>query len=391
VKLVGFVRVSRITAATSERSNVRRFLAWAESANDEERVDAAVILARTHFAAALRGELQRDLEICLAIIAEDRSSLVRRALAEAVADAASAPRPVILALAGDEPEIASIVLTRSPLLSEGELVEYAVRGEARLQLALARRPGLPPRVAAILAEAGQRDVVIALAKNEQASLAANTLRRIADRFVDDEDVRTALLARHELPSILRFDLIETMSKARAADDGFKVAPARRERMTREASERSAIEVASACEPGEVRDLVRHLRVQGALTAALLMRALISGGRTFFAAAASELSGVAAERVEGLVHDPHGAGFSALYRRMGLPRCFLAAFPRLTQLTNLAAKAPIEPRNPLFHGLSRRVSGSHGQSLAGSSRFCVAWRRRRPWRMRACLLRLPPRS
>jgi uncharacterized protein (DUF2336 family) len=325
VKLVSFVRVSRVQAAASERGNVRRFIAWAEAADDDELADAAIMLAGALLGGALPGELRRDLEICLTLIIEHASPPVRRALADAIADANNAPLHIIMALADDEPEIASLVLARSPLLGEAELIEYAANGEARLQIALARRSGLPARVAAFLAEIGQSDVTIALLENRQAHVSPAALRRIAERFMDDEVVRAALLARPELPPTLRYDLVEATTKAQSVPGGPELAPARIERMGRDAGERNAIRVASLCEPSDVRDLVRHLRIQGALTAALLTRALVSGGRAFFEAAAAELSGLAPERVEALVSDSGGAGFEALYRRMGLPAHLLAPF------------------------------------------------------------------
>ena len=78
---------------------------------------------------------------------------VRRALAEALASAQDAPRHIIAALASDLPEIAAIVLTRSPVLSDVELVACAAIGGELAQIALARRRALNADAAAPLGPA----------------------------------------------------------------------------------------------------------------------------------------------------------------------------------------------------------------------------------------------
>jgi uncharacterized protein (DUF2336 family) len=326
VKFVEFVSVSQRKASPSQRSNVRAFVAWSQTAAEEQRADAAGTLARAYLYGNPPEALRRDLEICLARIVEDPSILVRSTLAEALADAKDAPRHIIIALADDRPEIASLMLAQSPVLSDAELVEYATTGESTMQLALARRPGLADCVAARLAEIGQNEVAIALIENRQAPLSPRVARRLTDRFSARHDVRNALLARPELPPTLRYDLIEIAMKAQSClVAGLGIGSQRIEKMTRAALERSVVRAASLCEPGEVRELVRHLRAKGALTAALLMRALISGGRSFFEAAARELSGLTVEQVAAFLRNPDAAGFAALYRRMGLPAHFLAPF------------------------------------------------------------------
>ncbi len=84
----------------------------------------------------------------------DSSPLVRRALAENFASAANAPHYMVLTLAGDQSDIAAIVLARSPLLSDAELVECAATADAFGQSAIALRPWVPAPVAAALAEIG---------------------------------------------------------------------------------------------------------------------------------------------------------------------------------------------------------------------------------------------
>lgn len=324
-------------APAPEESDMGRFLAWTQQAEPDERARAASALARAYLRSHLPGplrrgaesgrmgaldDLRRDAEVCLTAMVEDRSPLVRRALAEALAGARDAPRHILTLLAADQPEIAAIVLTRSPVLSDAELVECAIIGGEPLQVALARRRRVNADIAAALAETDRREVVLALAENPGAHLRPVVAHHIAERFGEDGEVCNALLARSGLPAILRYSLVARALPPFAA---FGAGEKRIEQRTADCLQGHAIRVANSCDPGEIRDLMHHLRENGALTAALLARALASGATDFFTVAAVELTGLPPERIAGFAREPFGSGFAALYRRMGLPKPFLRPF------------------------------------------------------------------
>ena len=131
---------------------------------------------------------------------DDPSTLVRRALAEALSSANAAPRHLVLALAGDRSDVAAAVLQRSPVLTDADLVDCAAIGDAVAQSALARRPNLSPGVTAALAEVGERDAILTLISNREVNLWASPLGRIFARFGDDVEVRVLLLQRPPLPA-----------------------------------------------------------------------------------------------------------------------------------------------------------------------------------------------
>lgn len=325
---MAFVGVTRraFAPSESEASNVRHFLAWARSASEEQRAEAAVTLAWAYRYIAHPDELHFDLELCIAALLDDPSPAVRYALAEAIAGVPDAPRHVVIALADDRPDIAAIVLGRSPALTEAELAHYAWTGEECVQAAIARRKDLPPLAAACLVEAGGVDAVMAMIANRQARLPAAVFRRAAERFGAEPTVRNAMLQRPDLPAWIRCDLIEAAAAASAAlFAGSQIKPARIEKMVRSATNRSIVRAASGCSPEELRDLIRHLRKKGTLTVALLMRALASGEIAFFEQAAAELAGMDIRHVAALVRDPLGSGFAALIRRAGLPFYCIAPF------------------------------------------------------------------
>ncbi len=323
--------------APQARWSVLQFLAWCQALDEEQRAQAAATLARAYLAGRLcaglsgceklRGferleTLMEDAEVCLAALAQEASFEVRRALAETLAAAPLAPRSIVIALAHDESCIGAAVVLQSPLLTVAELVELAATGDERIQIALAQRSDLPDCVAELLVESGRRAVVAALLGNCAASLTKSALRKIADQFIGDGDMRQRLLLRFDLPASVRYDLVKATFRDPTLSLRSPDLRHRAEQMAHIVSERDLLRTSRNRGVEEVREVVRHLRVNGALTMNFIIRCLASGNRTFFEAAAVELSGLPPTRALALARGDLGAGFEALYRRMGLPRQYL---------------------------------------------------------------------
>ena len=131
---------------------VRRFLAWVQSADADARAQGASALARAYLYSDLPASVRAEAVLAMTALLDDPSVCVRRSLAEALCRAHDAPRAVVLALAADEPEAAAPVLQYSPVLTDADLVDCVASGDVVAQTALARRPNLPPRAKAALAE-----------------------------------------------------------------------------------------------------------------------------------------------------------------------------------------------------------------------------------------------
>jgi uncharacterized protein (DUF2336 family) len=242
-----------------------------------------------------------------------------------LSSASQAPRHLILALAGDEPDVAAAVLQRSPVLTDADLVDCAAVADVIAQSALARRPNLSPGVAAALAEVGEREAILTLIGNREVELRAGALDRIVQRFDDDAQVREALLQRPSLPANLRARIAVAAAKDLSVATAQWLPCARAERIAREARDQTICSIASSCSGDERRKLVRSLRECGALTPALLMRSLLGGERDLFHEALAELSGLPLPRVAAFTLNPRGEGFAALARKAGLKRHVAPAF------------------------------------------------------------------
>lgn len=309
----------------------RNFLEWTRRAGAAQRAEGAGALARAYLYSAMDARARRDAEVVLMSLLDDASPLVRRALSDNFASSANAPRSLICALANDQSDVAAPVLSRSPLLSEAELIDCAAIGDACGQSAIALRARVPRSVAAALAEVGAREAALSLALNPGAELAEFSLHRMIERFGSDGEIREALLNRPFLPAPIRSQLVAAAAESLTAFaiDCAWLSPERAARLSREACDKAnVIIVAESAErhgPGGVRELVAYLRGAGQLTPSLALRALLSGRRDLFEATLAELSGLREDRVAGQLREFRGAGFAALYAKAGLPAKFLPAF------------------------------------------------------------------
>jgi uncharacterized protein (DUF2336 family) len=306
---------------------VRQFLRWVQTAAPGERAEATSALARAYLYSDLSEEDRLAAEAAMTVLLDDPSPLVRRALADALAAAPEAPHGVILALAQDQQEIACIVAGRSPVLSDADLVDLIGAGDEDLQSAIASRENLPRGIAGAIAEVGAPAACLVLIENTSSATSMKAFARIAERHGQLSAIREALFAREDLPADTRQALVAKLSETlvRLVAERNWLPEERVQRVAREACERATIAIASGKNADEIGALVRHLVTSGQLTSVLLLRALLSGHVHFLIEAFTELSGVAPERVAGVLSDRNGYGFRALYDRAGLPAAAFGAF------------------------------------------------------------------
>ena len=306
---------------------VRRFLLWARSASPGARAEAISALARSYLYSDLDAQDLRDAETALTAMLDDPSPLVRRALAEALANAPDAPRHIVVALANDQPDIAACVLARSPLLSDADLVDCAALGDRFTQIAIALRVRVTPPVCAALAEIGAADALIELVDNPGAEIPHSAYARMLARHGDVADLREAMLARPDLPLPVRQSIAVAVAESLrlfVLERGWMSAE-RTERVTREACEKTTIALSDRVNPTDIVSLVEHLHASDQLTPALMLRAVLSHGLAFAEAAFAELADIPPARASALLQDRRGAGFPALYRKAGLPPGLFPAF------------------------------------------------------------------
>lgn len=306
---------------------IQAFLRWVETAKATDRARAASALARAYCAKDGDRIDRHAADMAMTFLLDDPSPKVRLALAEALGSTPDAPRPIILSLAEDQPEIAFAVATRSPVLSDDDLVDLAARGTAELRAFIASRARVSRSVAAAISEIGGVPEVMILLENSQADLSRGTLKRLADRLGDVCCVRNMLLERDDLPADARQVLVEHVGAALNGTHFLQaiVGSERLQRVAREACETAAIDMAGEVANADLKALVTELRTSGRLTPGLLVNALCHGRIDFFAAAIVDLTEVSDRRVRSILSDGRTQALKALFESGGLGREVSALF------------------------------------------------------------------
>jgi len=304
---------------------VRQFLQWVRSASPGERAEATSALARAYLYSDLSADDLAAAEGAMIMLLDDPSPLVRRALAEVFASAQKAPPVVVHALAADQPDVAIPLLSRSPLLSEDDLIDLIATGHSETQIAIAQRPMLSAALAAAIAEVASTEACLALLENGDAEIALFSIDRIVDRFGDQASIRENLIARDDLPMATRQALLSKYSQTLAGFARQWLGSEHADYAAREACERATVALAAETPYEEVAELMRHLRESGQLTAGMILRGLLSGNLVLFEEALAELSGLPLDRVTSYIHDKSISGFRALYGKAGLPDAAYPAF------------------------------------------------------------------
>jgi uncharacterized protein (DUF2336 family) len=306
---------------------VRQFLLWARGAPPEHRAEAVAGLAQAYLDGDLSPADRRDAETALTAILDDSSPAVRRALADTLADSPDAPRHLIIALANDQGPVAEVVLARSPVLMDADLIDCAALGDEPVQAAIARRPYVSVATAAALAEIAAPGALAALAANAGAEIAEASLWRMVERHGSDPALRQALVRRPHLPLDVRHAVALTPADGLtlSISTSTGLPPGQVDRAIGDVRDRATVTMAVAAAPADVQRLVSYLRRTGQLTPALMLRALLSRSMGFVEAAFAELAQVPPARVAGLLHDRRGAGLPALLGQVGLPDSLKPAF------------------------------------------------------------------
>ena len=287
---------------------VRQFLQWVRTAEAAERAEATSALARAYLYSDLSPDDRAAAEGAMILLLDDPSPLVRFALADALGASADAPAAVVHALVNDQPDIATLVLERSPLLLDSDLVDsrrgrrraHAERDRAARRCCRARsRPRSPrsdrPEACLTLIENVERRHRGILARPHRAALrpsrgdprGAACLGRPAGRdpaHAGGQAVRDARRLRGRVPLAGRGQ--GAAHRAGGLREGDRDPRGR------------------IC---DVSPLVGHLRETGQLTAGLVLRSLLSGNIDFFEQALAELADLPARaRQRAAARSPRGA-------------------------------------------------------------------------------------
>lgn len=298
---------------------VSHFLKWICTAKVSERAAAAAALAHAYVNNTLPFEDRCAAEAALTLLLDDPSSKVRQAMAEALSMSRHAPVQVIAALAADQPEVAALVVARSPLLTDADLIDRVAAGTLATQKLVADRPFVSMQVAAAIAEIGEADACVTLLKNCGADIASLSFRRMTERFGHLGLVREALVGDVRLPADCRHTLLVRLGETLKGSPLVQalMGAARADRLLRDACTKASLTLIEATNADEHEALAEHLRLRGDLTASFLIRTVAHGKIDFFGQALVVLTRRSEQRVASLLAAGNDVALRALLASAGL--------------------------------------------------------------------------
>lgn len=275
-------------------------LARSRDPKDRERLLMGVVALCEHGAAPAKAARILIDQVFMTLVLEAEHE-VRHRLAERIADADWAPKAMINILALDEIEIARPVIAASPLLADGDLIRLIVESTLEHQIEVARRPALGEKVVEAILDRSEPAALAALACNETAHIAPQSMARLVDSSRRLPALRAPLSRHPKLTEALGMRLYAWVGEALRASlaERFQLD----EKALAAAIDR-AVEEARA-DPGErfappshspereamERTLVLKLDAAGQLKTGYLLRALRENKLSLFEAALARLSGL----------------------------------------------------------------------------------------------------
>lgn len=340
------------------------FLRWSNRAKTQSRVEAASVLGKAVAIPELGSDKRQAINMAAAYLLDDLSPKVRMSLAESLADDINAPRPVILALTDDRADIAAMVVSRSPVLSDSDLIDIVARGSREVRAAAAMRKSVSAPVSAALIEVGGRLEITLLLRNEGARFTPNVMVRLSARCGRDATIRELMLDRADLPATAYHILIERAAEAISSCDlVMAVLPARkRDRLRREACDAAMIRVLGLADESELIEMAEFLRAEGKLTTAFLIHALCAGRTVFFAEVISNLSHVPRARARSILASGRPRAVRALIEAAGIRRDVAEVFCMAVEIWREQG-GDIPSASGIFLMLSERCRKQMGMSEA----------------------------
>lgn len=260
---------------------------------------------------------------------------VRMALAERLAERPEAPHDLILLLANDRIEVARLVIERSMVLNEEDLLAIIQRTSIAHQKAVAGRPDVTEAVSAALSESICPEVLETLIRNTTAKISHATLHSLAERAKNIPALHEPLVTRPGIPGEIAVKLYAAVSDALKSFivQHFEMDRAQLDRLVAQA-EADAI---NAETPASSARLVDKLYAAGQLKPSFLLKALAEGQKEIFELGFAKLLGLEAPKARNAIYGKGPVGLALACRAVGIDK---SVFVTLFNQTRAAVDAPM---------------------------------------------------
>jgi uncharacterized protein (DUF2336 family) len=257
-------------------------------------------------------EAQTLINILWHITTEIELSM-RIKLADKLANRNDVPSELMYMLASDDIRVAYNVLVRGDALADDNLIKIVRHRTKRHQLAITARKNLSEVVSNELVATNDKDVIVALLNNSNASISRNTLSYIVDESQRVDAYQQPLIRRDDMPS----DLIERMCTW-ISDELLELI-----------NEKHSIDVSAfryelrsaSHELGEKKEnsenaefeLIKQIFETGGLNETFLTDTLVQGHITLFEHGIAALIGLERENALSFIYDYGEEGLAVLCR------------------------------------------------------------------------------
>ncbi|KPB01476.1 DUF2336 domain-containing protein [Ahrensia marina] len=348
---------------------IQHFLQWKDSANVLRRQSAASALGRAYLQSDLSFEDRCAAEAAITLLLDDPSEKVRYALADALCTSANAPMQVINAFVDDQFDIASLVIARSPILLDRDLVARVRTAEERLQVVIANRPHVSNVLAKAIATLGGAEACVALLNNFNADVCGECRSLIANRHCSTANVRGALLKQKDLEADIRLKIMKAAANAMASSGlfGMRRKAEVSNHIVHEAQQRALVHMVGSSRDTNVDSLIDSLRESGDLTTQLLIRTACYGKMDFLARVLSSLSGETPSRVTSILVKERKNQLRALLAGAGFSEAVQPVFEYAISLWRDVAQGKLVAG---AQEITREIMERFEESAAGSAHMAA---------------------
>ena len=295
--------------------------------NPANRQTAMLRVAELYNAESLsQAERQIALSIVQTVLPEAEIE-IRRRLSETLKSTPHLDRGLARQLAEDVLDVATPILVHSLALTDEDLVQVIQHCSIDHSRAVAMRPALNVAVTDALIRTDDEIVVVRVAANNNARIAAPGFHHILDRFGDHARIAEAVSNRPALPLAI-VERMATLVTGRTLERliGRYAVPAHRVAMILHHSREHFLLQSIAGEPAEeLRAFAQRLEDNRLLGPTLVMRAIAIGQFGFLLQAMSIKANVPISNVRKLMADEGGRGQAELFEHCGLDPVYRPLF------------------------------------------------------------------
>jgi len=311
-------------------SRLPDLIAMAQEPSSEKRRALLRELTEVFFGTETHTETETDLYgTVLAELSAEMETAVRAELAQRFADSPAAPRALIRRLANDEAEVATPVLSASPVLTDADLIEVArTRGQDHLR-AVSTRKDVSEAVSDAIVDHGDDETLHSLLSNEGARLSREASEKAVERARVNPALHAATVERKSLPPdllnemyfIVEARLRHTILERNARMDPALLESALEAGRTRLAKQDGAL----PADYSESLAYVEELHAAGQLSPRMLARFLRSGGRTCFLIALARLADIDFHTARQIIERKDLDALAVVCRSAGLDRALFLTY------------------------------------------------------------------